>query len=64
MTSLYNPLTWFTDSGIVHLRKTSEGRMNIAFSRQKLTFIITGYRDVLRVSLTKRDQEGPEAYWV
>ena len=38
--------------------------MNIAFSRQKLTFILTGYRDVLIVSLTKRDQEGPEAYWV
>ena len=25
--------------------------MNIAVSKQKLTFILTGYRDVLRVSL-------------
>ena len=25
--------------------------MNIAFSRQKLTFILTDYHDVLRVSL-------------
>ena len=25
--------------------------MNIAISKQKLTFILTGYRDVLRVSL-------------
>ena len=26
-------------------------RMNIAISKQKLTFILTGYRDVLRISL-------------
>ena len=44
--------SWIVYSGIVHLeKKTSKRRMNIAVSKQKLTFILTGYRDVLRVSL-------------
>ena len=47
VTTLYNPSTWCIDSGIVHLRKTSKGRTHRAFSRQKLTFILTGYRNAL-----------------
>ena len=51
ITTLYNPSTRCTEGGIIHFKKTSMVRMNLAISKQKLTFILAGYRDVLRISL-------------
>ena len=53
MTTLYNPSTWYIDGSIINFMKTSMVRMNIAISGQelKITFIQSGGRDALKVSV-------------
>ena len=52
MITLYNPSTWCIDSSMIHFKKKPTW-MNIAISGQKLkiTFIQSGGRDALKVSV-------------
>ena len=65
VTTLYDPSTWCTDSGIVHLIKLQSKDSGIPdlikgacedehshfMQNINVTFILTGYGDVLRISV-------------
>ena len=52
MTTFYNPSSWCTDSGIVDLKKGAcEDEHSHFMTKLNITFILTGYRDVLTVSV-------------